>query len=99
MQDDLGRLLGGIPREAAPDIPVERLLQRAAGARRTAVALMAAGILAATGLTVARTREQVEAPVHLDLRVIEIDLPVDEAPAIDDWRRSAEREPEEFDRP
>jgi len=99
MQDDLGRLLSGIPREAAPDIPVERLLQRAAGARRMAVALMATGILVLTGLAVALTREQVEAPVHLDLRVIEIDLPVDEAPAVDDWRRAANREPEEFERP
>jgi hypothetical protein len=93
MRDDFGRLFSGIPRETAPEIPLERLLRGAAAARGRAVALMVLGILALAGLAIGLTRDRTEAAVHLDLRVIEITAPAE------DGLRPERTQPEEFDRP
>lgn len=93
MQDELSRLLSGIPRETAPDVPVETLLRRAAETRRPLIGLAAVGILVLAGLTIGLKGEPREAPVHLHLRVVEIEqLP-------DDASLPAPAQPEEFDRP
>jgi hypothetical protein len=85
--DGLGRLLGVLPREAPPDVPLERILGRVAARRRN---LAMAGVGAATAvllLALLLSSDTPEPPVHLHLKVINI---LEPPPA----SRAAEEPPE-----
>jgi len=95
MREDLGRLLSGIPRETAPDIPLETLLDRATAARRRGTVLAAVALAGLSAIAIGLNGESKEAPVHLKLHVIEIEAP--DPPAAEPTRSPGA--PEEFDRP
>ncbi|MHC4941208.1 MAG: hypothetical protein ACYTHK_19920 [Planctomycetota bacterium] len=91
MGHDLDRLLGGIPREPAPEIPLESLFERASASRRRVVVLGSVAAAAVLLLAVGFSRPAPEPPVHLDLRVVHVE-PEEEAVSLPG-------QPREFDRP
>ena len=95
MRDHLGRLLSDIPRESAPEIPLDELLSRATAARRRAT--VATGIVLAglAAIALGLSREEARAPVHLKLQVIDVDAPGSRAAP----PTPSTEQPEEFDLP
>jgi hypothetical protein len=73
----LRRLLEGLPREAAPPIPVEALLRRLLW-RRLRTAGLVLGLLAAPLVAHLLLREEAPPPVHLRLRVLDLGEPIAE---------------------
>jgi len=74
--DGFSRLLGSLPREEPPAIPVERLFRRLAWLRvRRGAALLA--VLAIPFGVFLAMREKPEPPVNLKLRVVDVPEPVD----------------------
>ncbi len=74
--DDFLRLLESLPRQGAPEIPVERLLRRLAWRRARLVGL---GLLAVAVplLALLLLHGEPEPPVNLNLKVVDIDAPPD----------------------
>jgi len=93
MSHDLDRHLSGIPREPAPEIPVESLLERSSAAHRRWLALGGVGVAAVLLVAASLSESVPEAPVHLDLRVVNVE------PQEDEVAENAPGQPAEFDRP
>ena len=75
---ELKQLLRSLDRAEPPDLPLEEILERWAGRRRRGFAF--GGLVAAAGilLAVALFRsDEAEAPVHLDLQVVDVPVEVD----------------------
>lgn len=92
--EELRRILSRIPREAPPEIPLQKLLEQLAAIRRRTV--VAVGGLIAAGFLVALTigERPIEPPVHLNIQVVtDAEAPSPEADS------SAGDTPTEFDRP
>jgi hypothetical protein len=98
MSHDLDSLLGGIPREPAPEIPLESLLDRASAGRRRVLALSGVGLAALLLLAVSLSDSAPEPPVHLNLRVINVE-PQEDENAQDQPLDQPLDQPGEFDRP
>ncbi|HEX5136169.1 MAG TPA: hypothetical protein VFY93_04295 [Planctomycetota bacterium] len=79
--DGLFRLLGSLPREGPPPIPVERLFRRLLWRRVRAGAAVLAAVAIPLGVFLA-TRDTGEPPVNLKLRVVDVPDPA-ELPARD----------------
>ena len=88
MTDRLERLLRGIPREPAPEIPLETLFDRAAATRWRLFGLGAIAAAATLLLALLLTEEPREAPVHLRLKVVTMEA-----------EEESSDQPVEFDRP
>jgi len=71
--EGLARLLRSLPRREPPDLPIEAIFEQQAGRRRRR--LLTGGVAAAAGLigiALVLGSEPREAPVHLDLRVVDV---------------------------
>ncbi|MHC4410034.1 MAG: hypothetical protein ACYS0E_02615 [Planctomycetota bacterium] len=90
--EELGRFLRETGREAAPEIPLDKLLDRAMAGRNRATLLAAAGVTVLVGLALGLPEEAQEPPVHLQLHVVEVDSSLGN-------RAPSPTAPEEFDRP
>jgi len=77
----LARVLAGMPRVPPPEVPLEAILERWRRRRRRTVALgglaIAAGVLALALFP----RPRREAPIYLDLRVVDV-AGVEEQPGV-----------------
>ena len=74
MEHEWNRLLGGIPREKPPEIPVEALLEASQVSRRPL--MLAAAFLLATGSLLALragSGDDTPPPVHLEIQVVQAD--------------------------
>ena len=93
--EELRRILSRVPREAPPEIPLDRLLEQLAEIRRRTV--LAVGGLVAAGILIAATIEErpSEPPVHLRIKVV-TDTGSPAPSPTSDGEQAA---PSEFDRP
>jgi hypothetical protein len=113
MEPDWNRLLGGIPREKPPAIPIERLLERSRAPQRPLYLAAAVALVSLTLFASQFDSTEPEAPVHLQIDFVQAssaDATGEASPAGSGTPESgvsesgvsgsgASGDPEEFDRP